>query len=1053
MEKKLTKRYELTNNCNIKNYIDYNTENNFNKIKEPSLFHNSNNIKYNTFYYIFIENEQNSKISNYQMRSYLDKGKLCPTIPLFKNNTNNYILTERKNKEKSLKKISTKQMKIKLIKFINSRKNNSFEKTILLSKENNESKKYIRKIDIDLKNLIISKKRKIKSRVGGISGDNNFKIKSQNLINNAKFGDNNLIYNKLSSYSESKKILNNDSNKNRNTQKKFIDRNTNVELKKLRSKTIKTKYLRTSLNNIARNITYINQKNNTISNKKVINLLKREKYTFNKSLKAINYKKNKMNSKSKTIKEYDSKNNDNQNTEIETNKDSLSDYSYSSRKNKLLNYKLRATIGDLNYNIAEFNNLDNLELNKAQKLKFLIKNFLAKQSNISLKNFDINEYNYYINAKVDTNIKEILKLKNNKKNAVNENNKINNIPKNYFSNNIEENYNDSKISAKSLPEVLNLDYENKVLRIFDKDYAPKKIMNKNKKILHIIYLNLEGDEIVPCYENGEKIRNENILLQIYLIQKQNKEKNLNKSQIIDNNNCSSNNNSNNKYNLNNYNGNNIKYINRSKKYNDKSIKYNNINEINERREKNGEKRSNKMLFRYSNTDFPSLYFNNTKNFNYNTNDKLKNAPLNKNSDLEKIIKKEKIDDNKKKIQFKKSNKRLNNKEINKKNDIKEDINFEMEEENKELNEILKSEDEDEEDFFNNNKTEKNKNESFEKEIDKALLYLVLFLKEKNIKIESKDILYKLLKNKNFKKGIDYFKSKINKNKEHAKNIGILPPSSQLKDVTEETIINYLYKKFMDNKTPYYKVLSNTEDYIQNSNWKNISQYKNYKNIFMLLENEAKKEKKRKLKILQEYNQQVISEIKKEEMRKEEEKKKKSRKKIEKKKIEKKGKIKAKGLSLDIFKDDYEDDEDKKKVALNELSLTNELKYHIKMANDDDSKERFKYLLNQIQQMKTYDIKEYISSIKDDFNHYKGEIKDLVQVKDMEERINSFVYNLSLQREKNIIRRNNMENKFSIKDGIFQSSIMNIEDNKINNFNNIKFKKSKNKMDKANKINA
>ena len=77
-----------------------------------------------------------------------------------------------------MKKISTKQMKIKLIKFINSRKNNSFEKTILLSKENNESKKYIRKIDIDLKNLIISKKRKIKSRVEGISGENNFKIKS-----------------------------------------------------------------------------------------------------------------------------------------------------------------------------------------------------------------------------------------------------------------------------------------------------------------------------------------------------------------------------------------------------------------------------------------------------------------------------------------------------------------------------------------------------------------------------------------------------------------------------------------------------------------------------------------------------------------------------------------------------------------------------------------------------------------------------------------------------------------------------------------------------------
>ena len=74
-----------------------------------------------------------------------------------------------------------------------------------------------------------------------------------------------------------------------------------------------------------------------------------------------------------------------------------------------------------------------------------------------------------------------------------------------------------------------------------------------------------------------------------------------------------------------------------------------------------------------------------------------------------------------------------------------------------------------------------------------------------------------------------------------------------------------------------------------------------------------------------------------------------------------------------------------------------------MANNDDSKERFKYLLNQIQKLKNYDIKEYVSSLKEDYNHYKGEIKDLLHVKEMEERINNFLYALSLQREKNIIQ--------------------------------------------------
>ena len=69
--------------------------------------------------------------------------------------------------------------------------------------------------------------------------------------------------------------------------------------------------------------------------------------------------------------------------------------------------------------------------------------------------------------------------------------------------------------------------------------------------------------------------------------------------------------------------------------------------------------------------------------------------------------------------------------------------------------------------------------------------------------------------------------------------------------------------------------------------------------------------------------------------------------------------------------------------------------------------------------------EYISSIKEDYNHYRGEINDLVHAKEMEERINNFVESLSMQREKNIISRNTMEKKLSIKDGIFHCCTISI----------------------------
>ena len=50
---------------------------------------------------------------------------------------------------------------------------------------------------------------------------------------------------------------------------------------------------------------------------------------------------------------------------------------------------------------------------------------------------------------------------------------------------------------------------------------------------------------------------------------------------------------------------------------------------------------------------------------------------------------------------------------------------------------------------------------------------------------------------------------------------------------------------------------------------------------------------------------------------------------------------------------------------------------------------------------------------------------------MEKRINYFVKILSSQREYSIIKRKKLQNKFNIKDGIFETRIININNNKMN----------------------
>ncbi len=103
--------------------------------------------------------------------------------------------------------------------------------------------------------------------------------------------------------------------------------------------------------------------------------------------------------------------------------------------------------------------------------------------------------------------------------------------------------------------------------------------------------------------------------------------------------------------------------------------------------------------------------------------------------------------------------------------------------------------------------------------------------------------------------------------------------------------------------------------------------------------------------------------------------------------------------------------------LNEINLTNELKYQISVSNDKESREKFKNLLNKIEGLRSLDSNEYIKSLKRNYEMYKEEVKEIIKAKEIEERLNGFIDDLNFQ-------RNNLKDKHR-----YIMSLMNIKDNK------------------------
>ena len=69
-----------------------------------------------------------------------------------------------------------------------------------------------------------------------------------------------------------------------------------------------------------------------------------------------------------------------------------------------------------------------------------------------------------------------------------------------------------------------------------------------------------------------------------------------------------------------------------------------------------------------------------------------------------------------------------------------------------------------------------------------------------------------------------------------------------------------------------------------------------------------------------------------------------------------------------------EEQKKKKILYQKLCLTDELKYEIEIADDEEVKKGFKALLDQIEALKNDDIMIYIKSIRDKYEIFKMEMK-------------------------------------------------------------------------------
>ena len=376
-----------------------------------------------------------------------------------------------------------------------------------------------------------------------------------------------------------------------------------------------------------------------------------------------------------------------------------------------------------------------------------------------------------------------------------------------------------------------------------------------------------------------------------------------------------------------------------------------------------------------------------ENFNVNNKDKRKSTlrlnyekKIRETKRLLKInanlnLKNFQLDDNKKNnlIENEKQNRNLIKKKLmledNENNDLSSSFDIEKEEERlKELKKIT----------ISNNLILKKNIEIEEKKLlvriekkkDKTIKLLYQYINRNIKEAIKKEHIKILLTQSEFREAVDLLKTQINKTRELSSE----EPNKVKKPVTDEEIIDILY-------------IGMTKDVENMQNSQNNTSMR--KSTYIPYVHLKGKSKEKKEKEEEKESEEVI-------------------------------KIKL----------EREKEKEKLKIMVNEMTLSNELRFHIQETNNKELRERFQTLLSQIESYQNLNMAEYVEAIKNNYLLLKEEMNKIISDKEMEDRINGFVSNLDIERNVLESRWNYLSNKLNIIDNRFHSFLEKLKQNSI-----------------------
>ena len=294
-----------------------------------------------------------------------------------------------------------------------------------------------------------------------------------------------------------------------------------------------------------------------------------------------------------------------------------------------------------------------------------------------------------------------------------------------------------------------------------------------------------------------------------------------------------------------------------------------------------------------------------------------------------------------------------------------------------------------------------------KKINKYLFEIFQYIaKIANIENFKKEDLTKLLIDKDFRNTFRLLKEQIIRQRELVRDS--LDPEGKDKKkkiyIKDMEIINYLYKYITDKNSLFYKSIYKRIKKEQKEEEEKLNKENNYEKMFDMLKKSSKDEIKSRQYSLYTRNRKGYAEDNN------------KKRKFESKKFFKK---KINRVDLEFISQD-----EKKRLIMGEINLTNEIRYQISISHDKESKEKFKNLLNKIESLRNLSGDEYVKSLKKNFLMFKDEAEDILKAKEIEERLNGFINDLNDQ-------RNNLKDKqrfimswLLIKDNKFLSSFEN-----------------------------